>query len=74
MTQGQEEQLRVVSKFLRMIFAEDMSACATILTAEAEILEGRDIEKNIDILLNVLNVVNNYCETLIFIVKKLKGE
>ena len=72
MTQEQEEQLRIISKFLRSIFAKDMSACATILTAEAELLEGSDIEKNADILLKVLNVVSNYCETLIFIVKKLK--
>lgn len=74
MTQKDKEQLRIVSKFLRTIFAEDMSACATILTAEAELLEGSDIEKNADILLKVLNVVSNYCETLISIVKKIKKE
>ena len=74
MTQEQEEQLRIVSRFLRTIFAEDTSACATILTAEAELLEGSDIERNADILLKVLNVVSDYCENLIFIVKRFKGE
>ena len=74
MTQEQEEHLRYISKFLRAIFAEDISACATILTAEAEILEGRDIKKNVEILTNALTLVSSFCEDLITIIRDLKGE
>ena len=38
MTSKQENSVRGASKLLRTVFAEDMESCASILTAEAEIL------------------------------------
>lgn len=74
MTQKQERQIRGISRFLRTIYDVDISACATILTAEAEILEGRDIDKNINTMIKGLDVVRECCSDYIAKLKVIKGE
>lgn len=74
MTQKQERQIRAISRFLRTVYEGDISACATILTAEAEILEGRDIKKNVEILTNALTLVSSFCEDLITKLKAAKED
>ena len=70
----QERQVRGISRFLRAIYEGDIPACATIVTAEAEILAGRDIDKNIDTMIKALDVVRECCSDGIAKLKLIKGE
>lgn len=72
MTAKQENSVRGTSKFLRTVFAEDMESCASILTAEAEILEGRDISENISTLVEALDAIRQGCGKLITELKAIK--
>lgn len=74
MTKKQEQQIRAISRFLRTIYEGDISSCATILTIEAEILEGRDIDKNIDKMILALDIVKESCKDGIAKLKTIKGE
>lgn len=74
MTQKQERQVRAISRFLRTIYDGDISACATIVTAEAELLAGRDIEKNTDTMIKALTAVQECCIDGIAKLKVIKGE
>lgn len=72
MTDKQKNKVRGASKFLRIVFAEDMESCASILTAEAEILEGRNINENISTLVEALDAIRQGCGTQIAKLKAIK--
>ena len=74
MTKKQERQIRAISRFLRTIYEENIPACATILAIEAEILEGRDIDKNIDKMIFALDIIRESCSDGISKLKAMKGE
>lgn len=72
MTDKQINQIRGTSKFLREVFSEDILTVASIVDAEANVITGIDISKNLSILIEGLNAVLEGCSYMINELNKIK--
>ena len=74
MNKKQEIDIRIISKFLRTVYAEDVPICATILNAEANLLSNNDVSQSISTLYEALYAVRQGCNNMIGSLKIIKND
>lgn len=74
MTRKEKNTIKSASKLLRTIYAEDISICASIIDAEANILSNNNVEESISTLIKGLDVVSVWCKLISSKLNKIKTQ
>ena len=72
MNKKQETDIRNISKFLRTVYAEDVTIYAAILNAEANLLSNKDVSQSISTLYKALYAVHKLCNSMVDSLKVMK--